>query len=136
MTQELALQKAIRTQLISSPELTALVPAINILDRNERPNPVPSIILGEDQSIESGGIARSLTRIFHILHVWSKEESLEGVKEIVGAIRKAMSARPQLEDGYHCVDCRVSQTRFLRDPDGETSHGVVTIEALVQEVGS
>ncbi len=136
MTPELALQKALRARLIGSAEVVALVPDASILDRHTRPNPDPSIIIGEGQSIDDGdSIARDRTRVVFDLHVWKKEPSTAGAKAIAGAIRSTIRSAPLvLGTGFHAVDCRVSSMRFLRDPDGETSHAVVTVEAIVQEV--
>ena len=136
MSAELALQKAIRARLVGSANLLALVPAANILDRNERPNPRPSIVIGEGQSVDEGdSIARTLTRVYLDLHVWVEEPSTETSKRIAGTIRKAVNGpRFQPVDGFHFADCRVRGSRFLRDPDGKTSHAIVTVDALVQEV--
>jgi hypothetical protein len=135
MSIDLAVQIAIRNRLVATPAVTALVPAGSILDRNQRPAPSPSIILGESQLLDEGtSLARRHSRVFHTVHVWKQEASLEGVKTIVGAIRSAINAdRLALGDGLHCADVHVASMRFLRDPDGETSHGVVTIEVLVGE---
>lgn len=136
MSAELALQKAIRARLIGTDALTQLVPASNILDRNERPNPRPSIVIGEGQSVDEGdSIARTLTRVYMDLHVWVEEPSTETSKRIAGAIRMAVkTGKFPVSDGFHFADCRVRGSRFLRDPDGKTSHAIVTIDALVQEV--
>ncbi len=136
MSAELALQKALRARLSSAGDVVALVPAVSVLDRNERPNPRPSIIIGEGQSVdENDSIARTLTRIYMDLHIWVEEPSTEISKRIADAVRKAIhSAKLQLDPGFHCVDCRVRGSRFLRDPDGKTSHAVVTVNALLQEV--
>jgi len=136
MSAELALQKAIRNRLSTASDVIALVPATSILDRNERPNPRPSIIMGDAQSVDEGeSIARKLTRVYLDLHVWVEEPSTEISKRIASAVRRAIqSAKLQLDPGYHCADCRVRGSRFLRDPDGKTSHAVVTVDALVQEV--
>lgn len=135
MTPELALQKAVRGRLTSEETVTALVPAASILDRNERPAPSPSIVMGEGQSVDEGNsIARTLTRVYLDLHVWKREPSTEGVKAIAGAIRTALKPRLDMAvDHFHCADCYVQNVRFLRDPDGETSHAIVTVNALVQE---
>ncbi|KQZ96874.1 hypothetical protein ASD74_06365 [Rhizobium sp. Root564] len=135
MSAELALQKAIRARLISDNPTISLVPAANILDRNERPNPRPLIVIGEGQSVDEGdSIARTLTRVYLDLHVWVEEPSTEISKRIAGAIRKAVQhGKFPSSDGFHFADCRVRGSRFLRDPDGKTSHAIVTIEALVQE---
>lgn len=137
MSASLALQKALRLRLIATSAVTDLVPAASILDRNARPNPNPAIIIGEDQTTDENRIARDVVRVYSTLHVWKKEPGLVGVKAIAGAIGTAIKpGRLVLEAGYHCGDCYVSSTRFVRDPDGETAHGIVTIETLVSEVAA
>ncbi|PZU23796.1 MAG: DUF3168 domain-containing protein [Shinella sp.] len=138
MTPEIALQKAIRIRLVGSSELSGLVPAANILDTNQRPAPDPSIIIGEGQSLdENDSISRNLTRVYLDLHVWKREPSTAGVKAIAGAIRAGVkTGKLAAVDDFHFVDCYVQSARFLRDPDGEHSHAVVTINAKVQEIGA
>lgn len=133
MSATLAMQRAIRARLVADFQLGNLVPASNILDRNALPAPDPSIVLGEGQAIDEGDVARKVQRVFSTLHIWKKEPSLAGVQAIAGAIRTAIhSGRPNVPD-WNVGDWRVSDMRFLRDPDGETSHGVVTVESLVSE---
>lgn len=134
MTPEMAMQKAIITVLAASSDLTAMVPSDNILDRNERPNPDPAIVVGEGQSISGDDIARKSLRVIFDVHVFKKEAGLGGVKTIAGMIRGLLAGRPALDAGFQCGDCYVSQVRFLRDPDMQHSHAVVTVEALVMEV--
>lgn len=138
MTPEIALQRALRARLVDTPGVTDLVPADAILDRNARPAPSPSIILGEGQSVDEGdSIKRTRVRVYMDLHIWKKENSTEGVKEIAGAIRAAIRARlMHVAAGIDChfIDCHVQSTRFMRDPDGETSHAIVTVSAKVQEL--
>lgn len=133
---ERAVQVAIRNRLVATAAVTALVPAASILDVNQRPSPSPSIILGESQAVDEGtSLRRAHVRVYHTIHVWKREPSLEGVKIICAAIRKAIHAgRLDLGTGLHCADALVSSMRQMRDPDGETSHGVVTVEVLVAEV--
>ena len=134
MTPEIALQTAIRSRLVITPEILGLLPAANILDRNERPNPRPSIVMGEGQAVDEGdSIARTRLRIYMDLHIWIEEPSTAGVKAVAGAIRSALRSHLPPVPGCTFPDCRVERTRFLRDPDGKTSHGVVTINALVEE---
>ena len=114
----------------------ALVPAANVRDTNQRPAPNPSIILGESQAVDEGtSLRRTHIRVYHTIHVWKREASLEGVKAICGQIRRAVNFGPRLVIAapYHCADLQVSSTRTVRDPDGEHSHGIVTVEALIVE---
>lgn len=136
MSAALALQIALRARLLETPEVIDLVPAEHILDRNQRPNPDPSIILGEAQEMDDDdSLDRRLVRVYHTLHVWRQEASLEGVTAIMAAVRTAaLAGRLALSPGFHCIDLRVASSRAMRDPDGETSHGVLTLEARIQEV--
>ncbi|MBB05607.1 MAG: hypothetical protein CML03_08830 [Pseudooceanicola sp.] len=138
MSVDLTVQKAIRARLVATAAVTDLVPAAAILDRNERPAPSPSIVLGETQVVDEGtSFERSHSRVFHTLHVWKRDANLIAVKAICGEIRTAIHAgRLALDAGYHTADCFVATIRALRDPDGETSHGVVMVEVLVAEVTS
>jgi hypothetical protein len=133
----LSVQKALRARFIATAAVTALVPAANILDHNQRPAPSPSIILGEDQVVDQAiTIQRDYIRVFSTLHIFKKETSLVGVKAISGAIRRAVGRVTRLDladPDFVCSDCHVESTRFLRDPDGETSHGVMVIECLIQQ---
>ncbi|TNH41277.1 DUF3168 domain-containing protein [Paracoccus haeundaensis] len=132
---ELEVQTALRARLVSHLAVTSLVPASNILDTNQRPAPRPSIILGESQAVDEGtSLRRSHTRIYHTLHVWTREPSLEGAKAIGASIRSAIRmGRLTLPQGLHCADLLFASQRFMRDPDGEHSHGVITVEILVSE---
>ncbi|KQU81286.1 hypothetical protein ASD00_35215 [Ensifer sp. Root31] len=134
MSVETAVQVGIRSRLIATAGVTALVPAGNILDRSQRPIIDPSIILGEGFSLEGGDtIARNRFTVVSTLHLWKKEPSLSGVRAIAWAIRSAIRpARLELGPDFHCADCRVSSVRYVRDPDGETSHGILTIETLAE----
>ncbi len=135
MSAALALQRGLRNRLVATPAVTDLVPAAGVLDRNERPAPSPSIILGEAQELPDGDLDRRRVRVFHTIHVWKREASLEGAMMIAAAIRAAVHAdRLALAAPFHCVGAAVTGIRTMRDPDGETSHAVVTVEAVVEEI--
>lgn len=131
MSADLALQKAIRAVLVGRAELVALVPAASILDRNARPNPSPSIIIGEGQEIDAGYVTGGVVRLVHTLHVWKEEPSLVGVRLIGWQIRQALRAGRVVLDGGFVLGGWAATARYLRDPDGVTSHGVVTVTATV-----
>lgn len=135
MTPEIAFQTALRLRLTDTPSVTDLVPAASILDRNERPAPDPAIIIGEGQSVDDGNsLSRTLTRVYMDIHIWKREPSTEGVKAIAGTIRATLRDRLDLGANFHAADCAVSSARYLRDPDGETSHAIVTVAGIVQEI--
>jgi hypothetical protein len=132
----LALQTAIRARLIADPAVTALVPAAHILDRHARPEVFPCVNIGEGFSTFADRFDTFHDRPFTDLHIWDKAASLGTVKAITGAVCAALRDGPWQVDGYHCPYLRVTNARYLRDPKGEHSHVVVTVEAILQETAA
>lgn len=134
MEASLALQKAIRARLVATPALTALVPANNVLDRNSRPEVFPCINIGDGQTVIGDGISRTRFQVYADLHIWQAEPGTAQSKAIAGAIREAFAAPLYTVDGHHVADLFIQQTRFLRDPDGLHSHGIVSLAAQLVEM--
>lgn len=136
MTPEIEVQKAIRARLIGNPAIIAMVPASNVLDTHGRPSRLPAIIMGDSQSVDAGtSLRRTHTRVYHTLHLWARETSMESVKHLAALIHAEMrKGRLVLSGGLHCADLKTAGSRFLRDPDGLHAHGVVTVEVLISEV--
>jgi hypothetical protein len=129
MTPALALQAQMRALLAGDSAVTALVPAASIFDRHKSPEVFPKIVLGEGQEISDDlTLARDTVRVFAILHIWTRDGGLAGAKAIGGAVRKALVGKIT---GF--IDFRHIDSHYMRDPDGETAHGVVTFEALTWE---
>ncbi|MGY4351554.1 hypothetical protein ACVWXM_008047 [Bradyrhizobium sp. GM7.3] len=129
----LSLQKTIRGRLIASAELMALVQADHVMDANGRPEVMPAVYIGEGQTI----FRRWDATTHATLHVWFAEPGLvqckEAVSVIVGALRiDAQADGVLLIDGFTVHDMQATQTRYLRDPHGSYSHGVVTVAAIVK----
>ncbi|MEX1244868.1 MAG: DUF3168 domain-containing protein [Thermoanaerobaculia bacterium] len=133
----LALQKALRTALTDDSALGALVGDDAILDRHGRPETFPVVLIGEDQEIsENLTPPRSEITVFSTLHVWDREPGFASVKNIAGAIRDVVQAGlGALDAPFRLLDVTFQSARFLRDPDGETSHAVLTTEAIIEEDG-
>lgn len=131
MSANLALQKALRAVLVARPALVALVPAVNVLDRHARPAPVPSIILGETQELDGGFATGGAVQIFHTIHIWVEEPSLTGARRVGWEIRQALRAGRVALDGGFVLAGWQSTARYIRDPDGITSHGIITVDATI-----
>jgi hypothetical protein len=132
----LALQALIRARLSASAEVTALVPATAIVDRNHRPEQF-RIVIGEGRANFADNVQDSYhDQAFADLHIWVKETGLAGGKAIAGAVKDALSDGPWSVDGYRAINVRVVNARYMRDPDGQFSHTVLSIEALLIEVVS
>lgn len=134
MSVELAIQIALRARFIATPDVVSIVPAHHIVDRTSVPPLDPSIVLGEAQTVDEGAsMQRDRLRVYSTIHIWKVEESFSTIRRIGWGIRVAVrGGRLDLGAGFQCVDCLVASQRNLRDPDGRTSHGVVTIETLVK----
>lgn len=134
MEPSLPLQAAIRARLVAAKAVTAIIPASAIVDRNATPALDHSIVIGEAITGPDDGLARNRHMVVADLHVWRKEPSTVGAKQVVGAIREALSDGPLAVTGFHVADLRIVSTRFLRDPGGQHSHGVVSLEARLVEI--
>ena len=132
MSAALATQSAQRGLLVGSSAVTALVPADSILDTGTRPEGFPRIIVGEDQELPADEVVGRYTTIFSTLHIWSHGDGLAGAKAIAGVVRSALHMSLWQRDGYRCIDAKFQNARYVRDPDGETAHGIVTIQSVVE----
>ena len=111
----------------------ALVPADNVLDATGRPERMPCVNIGEGQSV----YRRFDSTTYATLHVWFQEPGLTQAKAAVSAIVQALRVDAQISgvlvlDNFVCHDLMVTQTRFLRDPHGSYSHGIVTLAGIMK----
>ncbi len=134
MEPSLALQAAIRSRLVASSALTALVPAANVRDANGIPAVFPCVLIGEGMSSPAGDISRQRHDVVLDLHIWVAETGLVTAKQIAGAIRAALTDTVWAAAGLHVADLHVASSRFLRDPDGIHSHAVISLSAIVKEL--
>jgi hypothetical protein len=130
----LAVQIAIRRRLLTSADLLAIVPANRIKEGPARPEQFPTIIIGDGQiSAEPITFSRREITVYSDLHIWATETGLAGGKAIAGLVQAALRARLDSIEEYHVFDSQVSSIRFLRDPDGQHSHAVVSVVVKLQE---
>lgn len=110
-----------------------VLPANSILDKIGRPERFPCIIVGPAFTLFP-----DYDESFHIeatadVHIWTTENNLASVKQLAGAAREALWHGPWTMDGHSCVNLRIQQARFLRDPGGEHAHAVLTVAVILQE---
>ena len=134
----LTFQKALRDRLVGDVGVTNLVPSANIFDAHGLPSVFPSIIIGEAQEISSNLTFDDMSiDVFHTLHIWTREPGLVDVKRIGGAVRRAIGKSrfflPTVDEFQAC-DVGFDGVRYVRDSDGETGHGILTVRAMMQEL--
>jgi hypothetical protein len=133
MSVSLAFQKAARGILVANGAVTALIPAANIIDANGQPELFPRLNMGEDQELPADDVVGRYTRLLSTMHIWTREPGLAGAKAITGAVRKALILQTWTQGGFCCIDTRLVNARYLRDPDGLTAHGVITFQMLIED---
>lgn len=131
----LALQLGMRAALGADPVLAELI-GVRIYDRVPTKATTPYVHVGDDQvspSPADGGLENSV-EIFSTVHVWSAAVGKTECKRVAGAVVRAVALKAlDLGPNYSLLLITHRSTQYLDDPDGLTSHGVVTFRALVDE---
>lgn len=134
MSASLACQKAQRALLIADAEVTTLVPADHVVDGSAVLDLFPRINIGDDLEAAIGNVPRvdRFCTVHSTLHVWNREPGLAGAKAVAGAVRDCLANATWTRDGWQCLSTEFESARFLRDPDGETAHGVIVFTQTLQ----
>jgi hypothetical protein len=111
------------------------VPASSILDRNERPAPSPSIVIGEGQSVdENDSLSRNLTRVYLDLHIWKKEPSTEGVAGFVTALKASVESTAALSRQARMAGMDVERFQELKFAAEQNKIGVDALTDGLKEL--
>jgi hypothetical protein len=129
----LALQTAIRKALITDMAFTALIPAANVLDVNQRPSVMPALLIGEGQTVSGTDLARKTFEVYLDFHFWQQETGSTFVKRAVQALREVLTDQVWSIPCLDVADAHITQARFMRDPDTVHSHAIVTLCCRVRE---
>lgn len=131
----LAFQTAIRTALISSPDVTALVDAASIRSGSTRPGDTPCIVLSGASTEYLGRAAgdQRVARVSLDLHIWAIEGA-DVARQIGAAVSDALIGGPEDTPEIYVDEWEEPSVVWLRDPQPEKSftHGIVATEAVVR----
>jgi hypothetical protein len=130
----LAAQRAVVVALRAASAVTDLCQAANILDRSQRPEIFPCIILGDGTTVDDSDDCFVQSEVTLDVHCWTRENGLSGVKELAGAVMRTLRGIDVTQDGINVSLAGMSAT-YLRDPDGEHSHAVVALDFLTDGDG-
>lgn len=91
------------------------------------------ISIGETDDVEDDadcitGLEKNTT-----IHVWSRAVGKIECKRLVDLVRKKLHRASLSLSDNALVDTWVEFTRVTKDPDGETTHGIVQLKAIVEE---
>ena len=124
----LALQGAINVRLRA--EVAALEQ--RVLDEVPADVVFPYVELGEFQTLDDGAQCHDGMEVYATLHVWSRGAGQVEAKTIAGAVRGALhDVDLDLGAAWQFLEIAHQDTRYLKDPDGRTSHAVLTFRALI-----
>lgn len=134
----LALQTAIRTRLVASADLLALVPADCILSRSSRPEAMPCILIADGNVLFADNYDDFYDTVTTEIHVWAREEGAKLAKTIVGAIRETLPVPPfaWIIPGFTAPSVKVTGARYIRDPDNLHSHAIVSVDAIMRKASA
>lgn len=129
----LDIQKAVITALRADVGVQALVgnPARVYDAVPSATTPYPMVTYGADQAISDDFDCINSFEVFVTLDVWSRAVGQPEAKRIAGAVRGVLHDADLELDEHALVLLEHRNTRYLKDPDGKTSHAVVEFRALV-----
>lgn len=133
MSLSLQLQGLIYQRLVADDAVGALCHD-RIYDRVPENRVFPYISFGPSDTIEDD--AECITGEVETLQIdcWSRYDGgYKEVKDMTGAVKSALHLYAGELATDALVELRVVGIRHFRDPDGLTSHGVVTVQAIMEE---
>lgn len=123
---EYQLQEALYSKLTGDTQLMAKVSGVFGFVEQDYNN-FPYVTIGDDSTVANDtddclGYSSTVS-----IHVWSRFDGQDEVKEIQGLIYAALHRQSLSFDDYYLVECVFSDSpAIIRDPDGVTWHGVST----------
>jgi hypothetical protein len=127
----LELQRAIVGRLKADATLTAII-AGRVYDQPPKGPQFPYVTLGDDQTVPDRGQGYDGSDVSLTIHTWSRAQGFPETKRMLEAIRASLTDAPLALTGHRLIDLAMAESRALRDPDGITSHGVITFTALTE----
>lgn len=130
----LELQGAIVAVLAADTAVKALIGnTVRINPPQSTTWPGSYIEIGEGQEIADLAECVDGSEVYFNIHIWSRvDRSFADVKKIAATIWDALSGATITLTENHFVLMEREGQQFMRDPDGQTLHGVLTIRALTE----
>lgn len=130
---DLELQGAIVARLKADPAVAALVNG-RVYDAVPTNAAFPYVSYGPCNAIQDDADCITAVDIAVQLDVWSRGVGFPEAKKIVDAVRNALHDQekimPLATNALVFIECRSSSV--VRDPDGLTSHGILSFEAWIE----
>jgi hypothetical protein len=93
----------------------------------------PYVSFGPFQMLPEHGDCLNGGEAFLTIDAWAAGPSTVQVKQIGAAIAADLDeAELVLDGGQRLVEMTVEQVQYMRDPDGLTAHGIITVHAWTE----
>lgn len=92
--------------------------------------PFPYVTIGDDDIIDDSNTCERAYEAYVTVHVWSREVGRREAKRIGDAVARALNSELTLS-GFVCIHHEFRSARYFPDPDGLTTHGVLTARYLI-----
>lgn len=101
-----------------------------VYDRVPSAPTFPYLTIGSEQIIDDGNACGDGWEVFAEVHFWSQAF---GYPEVKGLMAEATPRLAGIDSvpGLTVIAAAVESTRVFRDPDGLTSHGVITVRFVI-----
>jgi hypothetical protein len=119
--------------LKAEPSLAAII-SDRVFDRPPQRVIFPYIQIGNIQVIADDAECIDGFEVYIDVHGWSRTYGTPETRRICSAVHTALHEAAMSITPFSLVEIRHESTRVLDDPDGETSHGIVTFRALVDRL--
>jgi hypothetical protein len=133
MSPSVELQKLIFDRLVADPGVHAVV-GDRIYENPPEGATFPYVSFGPSDVIEDD--AECITGRVETIQIdcWARQDAqISPVKALSDAVKSALHLFAGDMTTHALVEMRVVAMRAFMDPDGLTAHGVVTVEAMVEE---
>lgn len=133
MNKQSAIQTAIYEALTGNSTLTSAVNGI-FDDTGQDYGSFPYVTIGEISSTDFSTDDK-LGSINNVaIHTWSRADGKREAQIVNGYIYDILNRSDLTVPGYTWVDCLADSANVMRDPDGETYHGIITFNITLLEV--
>lgn len=130
------LQSAVYAALMGEPAVTAIV-STRIFDdipheQESTSTAFPRITIGEQDGEEAGADDMDISQVSITVHAWSRSAGRKECLNLLSAIVKSIHRKEHFVANGVLVFLIYGSHETTKEPDGETYHGAVTFNGLLQ----
>jgi len=126
----LAMQKGVRSIMMAGQ--TGVAVDGRIYDGVPGGAAKPYVSFGLFQALPEHGDCLDGGEVFLTLDAWAAGPDTVQIKQIGAAIAADLDRAELIVDGQRLIELSIEQAQYMRDPDGITAHGIITVHAWTE----